>query len=63
MSDPSPVSPAGRPHGAAADTAAAAATPVVVEHRELLVALVSNLLGSVADTEDMLQVGGRGRPH
>jgi DNA-directed RNA polymerase specialized sigma24 family protein len=30
-------------------------TQVLVEHRELLFACVYNILGSVADTEDVLQ--------
>ncbi|WP_210587211.1 RNA polymerase sigma factor SigJ [Streptomyces sp. GESEQ-35] len=51
-----------------ADDRLDAATGVFVDHRELLFALVYNLLGSVADTEDVLQetwlswtARGRGR--
>ncbi|GAA1251516.1 RNA polymerase sigma-70 factor [Kitasatospora nipponensis] len=47
MSDPEAPSTAG--------SGADAATAVFVEHRELLFAMVYNLLGSVADTEDVLQ--------
>jgi hypothetical protein len=44
--------PASRPLDAPA--AAAAATQLFVAHRELLFSIVYNLLGSVADTEDVL---------
>jgi RNA polymerase sigma-70 factor (ECF subfamily) len=37
------------------DSPAAAATQVFVAHRELLFSIVYNMLGSVADTEDVLQ--------
>src|ERR687888_836692 len=36
-------------------TAAATATQVFLAHRELLFSIVYNMLGSVADTEDVLQ--------
>ena len=49
------AAPAGSPHEAAADTAAATATQVFLDHRELLFSIVYNMLGSVADTEDVLQ--------
>ncbi|MER5469907.1 RNA polymerase sigma factor SigJ [Streptomyces sp. NPDC002685] len=42
------------------------ATPVFVEHRELLFAIVYNILGTVADTEDVLQetwLSWTGRAH
>ena len=35
--------------------AAATATQVFLDHRELLFSIVYNMLGSVADTEDVLQ--------
>lgn len=44
-----------RPGAARGDTPAEAATEVFVGHRELLFSIVYNLLGSVADTEDVLQ--------
>jgi RNA polymerase sigma-70 factor (ECF subfamily) len=47
MSDTPPVAPL--------DAPAAAATQAFLDHRELLFAIVYNLLGSVADTEDVLQ--------
>ncbi len=43
--------PAGKPGGDPAQTA----TQVFVDHRELLFSVVYNMLGSVADTEDVLQ--------
>lgn len=46
-----PGPPAGRPPGAATEPA----TQVFLDHRELLFSIVYNLLGSVADTEDVLQ--------
>jgi RNA polymerase sigma factor (sigma-70 family) len=59
MSDIPPDSPAasfeGSPQKAAADTAADTATQVFADHRELLFSIVYNMLGSVADTEDVLQ--------
>lgn len=54
MSEIPPRSPAGGPPEHPARTADAA-TRVFVEHRELLFSIVYNLLGSVADTEDVLQ--------
>jgi RNA polymerase sigma factor (sigma-70 family) len=50
MSGTPPRSPSGGP-----PELAGSATQVFVEHRELLFAIVYNLLGSVADTEDVLQ--------
>jgi RNA polymerase sigma factor (sigma-70 family) len=50
MSDSPQRSPAGGP-----TKAADAATQVFIEHRELLFSIVYNLLGSVADTQDVLQ--------
>jgi DNA-directed RNA polymerase specialized sigma24 family protein len=47
MSDTPPDTPAA--------TAAATATQVFVDHRELLFSIVYSMLGSVADTEDVLQ--------
>ncbi|MEW2113734.1 RNA polymerase sigma factor SigJ [Streptomyces sp. NPDC005474] len=41
--------------GRARESAADMATRVFVEHRELLFSIVYNMLGSVADTEDVLQ--------
>jgi RNA polymerase sigma factor (sigma-70 family) len=59
MSDIPPESPAASSEGsrrkAAADTAADTATQVFADHRELLFSIVYNMLGSVADTEDVLQ--------
>ena len=43
--------PAGEPAADPAQTA----TQVFVDHRELLFSVVYNMLGTVADTEDMLQ--------
>src|SRR5262245_18075042 len=55
MSD-TPGSLTGRqPRDAAPGTEADAATRAFVEHRELLFSIVYNLLGSVADAEDVLQ--------
>ncbi|MGC9497446.1 RNA polymerase sigma-70 factor [Streptomyces sp. WG7] len=43
------------PEDVAADGTVDAATQVFVDHRELLFSVVYNMLGSVADTEDVLQ--------
>lgn len=43
------------PAESAADTPRDTATAVFVSHRGLLFSIVCNLLGSVADTEDVLQ--------
>src|SRR5437867_11532050 len=53
--EPPPDSPAATATATAAATAAATATQVFVDHRELLSSIVYNMLGSVADTEDVLQ--------
>lgn len=45
----------GGPGPAASDPVANAATQVFSEHRELLFSLVYNMLGGIADTEDVLQ--------
>ncbi|MFF0451445.1 RNA polymerase sigma factor SigJ [Streptomyces sp. NPDC004609] len=45
----------GGPRTAAPDPPAATATQVFHEHRELLFSLVYNMLGEIADTEDVLQ--------
>ncbi len=42
-------------HGSPGEPAADAATQVFVEHRELLFSMAYSMLGSVADTEDVLQ--------
>ncbi|MEW2488615.1 RNA polymerase sigma factor SigJ [Streptomyces sp. NPDC048411] len=59
MYDPSPDSQAasreGSPQEAASDPVANTATQVFHDHRELLFSIVYNMLGSVADTEDVLQ--------
>jgi RNA polymerase sigma factor (sigma-70 family) len=59
MSDTPPDSPAasseGSPRKAASDPVANTATQVFHDHRELLFSIVYNMLGSVADTEDVLQ--------
>src|SRR5262245_13488392 len=56
MPDTPPVAPLETPPVALRDApAAATATEVFVAHRELLFAVVYNLLGSVADAEDVLQ--------
>jgi RNA polymerase sigma-70 factor (ECF subfamily) len=47
--------PAGGPPGAPGGNPAQTATRVFVDHRELLFSVVYNMLGSVADTEDVLQ--------
>ncbi|MFF3483256.1 sigma factor [Streptomyces sp. NPDC002701] len=39
----------------ATDRVSTTATRLFMDHRELLFAIVYNLLGSVADTEDVLQ--------
>ena len=52
MSDIPASGPPGEPGGNPAQTAA---TRVFVDHRELLFSVVYNMLGSVADTEDVLQ--------
>lgn len=56
---PPPDSPAalseGCPREAASDPVANTATPVFNDHRELLFSIVYNMLGSVADAEDVLQ--------
>ena len=52
MSDIPAGSPPGEPGGNPAQTAA---TRVFVDHRELLFSVTYNMLGSVADTEDVLQ--------
>ncbi|SFP49673.1 RNA polymerase sigma-70 factor, ECF subfamily [Actinomadura madurae] len=43
------------PEGTAGNTAEDTATRVFADHRELLFSVVYNMLGSVADTEDVLQ--------
>ncbi|MEU3980571.1 RNA polymerase sigma factor SigJ [Streptomyces sp. NPDC026672] len=54
--------------GGAGESSVGRATQVFVEHRELLFSIVYNMLGSVADTEDVLQetwlswAAGRGAP-
>jgi RNA polymerase sigma factor (sigma-70 family) len=59
MHYPPPDSPAalseGRPREAASDPTPNTATQVFNDHRELLFSIVYNMLGSVADTEDVLQ--------
>jgi RNA polymerase sigma factor (sigma-70 family) len=55
MSNTPPVAPLDAPPDSPAATAAAAATRVFLDHRELLFSIVYNMLGSVADTEDVLQ--------
>ena len=55
MSDSPAASSEGSPQKAVADTAADTATEVFADHRELLFSIVYNMLGSVADTEDVLQ--------
>lgn len=47
--------PEGSPREAAPDPVANTATQVFNDHRELLFSIVYNMLGSVADTEDVLQ--------
>jgi RNA polymerase sigma factor (sigma-70 family) len=47
--------PAGSPPGAPGGDPARTATRVFVDHRGLLFSIVYNMLGSVADTEDVLQ--------
>ena len=51
MSDTRPDTPPESPSA----TAASAPTQVFLDHRELLFSIVYNMLGSVADTEDVLQ--------
>src|SRR5687767_5490336 len=51
MSDMPTDHPTGRP----TDNPADGATELFVGHRELMFSIVYNLLGSVADTEDVLQ--------
>jgi RNA polymerase sigma factor (sigma-70 family) len=55
MSDSPAASSEGSPQKAVADTAADTATQVFADHRELLFSIVYNMLGSVTDTEDVLQ--------
>ena len=55
MSDTPPDARPDAPVAPAAAAAAAPATQAFVDHRELLFSIVYNLLGSVADTEDVLQ--------
>lgn len=55
MSDVPSKSLQGSPEEAAADSSADPATQAFVEHRELLFSIVYNMLGTVADTEDVLQ--------
>ncbi|WP_127353991.1 RNA polymerase sigma factor SigJ [Actinacidiphila soli] len=55
MSDSPAKSAAESPAESAASSPAATATQVYVGHRELLFSVVYNMLGSVADTEDVLQ--------
>ncbi|MDJ0343595.1 sigma-70 family RNA polymerase sigma factor [Streptomyces sp. H10-C2] len=43
------------PPGSARERAEETATPVFVDHRDLLFSIVYDMLGSVADTEDVLQ--------
>jgi RNA polymerase sigma factor (sigma-70 family) len=50
-----PDAPAGTPLPEPGESPAEIATQVFVDHRELLFAIVYNMLGSVADTEDVLQ--------
>src|ERR1022692_4354503 len=45
----------GMPPGEPGETPAEIAMRVFVDHRELLFSIVYNMLGSVADTEDVLQ--------
>lgn len=52
---PPPASTEGRPPGEAPTSALETATHVFSDHRELLFSVVYNMLGSVADTEDVLQ--------
>ena len=47
--------PAGSPPGEPGGKPAQTATRVFVDHRGLLFSIVYNMLGSVADTEDVLQ--------
>lgn len=47
--------PEGSPRETASDPVANTATQVFNDHRELLFSIVYNMLGSVADTEDVLQ--------
>lgn len=53
--DTSAASPADSPQKAVADPAADPVTQVFAAHRALLFSIVYNILGSVADTEDVLQ--------
>ncbi|MFF2847058.1 RNA polymerase sigma factor SigJ [Streptomyces sp. NPDC058001] len=53
--DPQPALSEGCPWTAVSDPVANAATQVFHEHRELLFSLVYNMLGEIADTEDVLQ--------
>ncbi|MER5863411.1 RNA polymerase sigma factor SigJ [Kitasatospora sp. NPDC002040] len=55
MHHPQPDTPEGRVPGAAPDLAPRTATQVFRDHRELLFSIVYNMLGTVADTEDVLQ--------
>jgi RNA polymerase sigma factor (sigma-70 family) len=55
LPDPRAARPEGGRPEAAADPVVEAATRVFGDHRELLFAIVYNMLGSVADTEDVLQ--------
>src|SRR5687768_13996145 len=56
MSDVPPESPAALSRSTArTDPAVSTATQVFADHRELLFSIVYNMLGTVADTEDVLQ--------
>jgi RNA polymerase sigma factor (sigma-70 family) len=55
MADPRPVAPPDSRTAPAPARAPAPATQAFLEHRELLFSIVYNLLGSVADAEDVLQ--------
>src|ERR1035441_7432886 len=50
-----PDARAGTPPAEPGESPAEIATRVFVDHRELLFSIVYNMLGSVADTEDVLQ--------
>jgi RNA polymerase sigma factor (sigma-70 family) len=55
MSDPAAAPSEGNPQEVLPDSASDPATEVFADHRELLFSIVYNMLGSVADTEDVLQ--------
>jgi DNA-directed RNA polymerase specialized sigma24 family protein len=50
-----PGAPAGTPPAGPGESPVEVATRVFADHRQLLFSLIYNMLGSVADTEDVLQ--------